>query len=226
MWSPIAGLLQSRHLQRKRWPQVLAGRLCRSAPSAPPCQGLCAPRQCAQCWSHMALARENTVFHTRFHHFPGPCSGLRSVYKLSLSFRIKTDSTAFLVDTRSKSMTTRAQGIALVVLSLKLVCLLPSCPLCHQFSCGNCFSFLKLHSFLVLMNKGGQLQASPPCWEGHFWEPAVSFLGLTITRVNSVVKFLFTHFYHLSGSGETKKQRPLRFLPTSILKCFVLPHLD
>lgn len=152
----------------------------------------------------MALARENTVFHTRFHHFPGLCSGLRSVYKLLLSFRIKTDSTAFLVDTRSKSMTPRAQGIALVVLSLKLVCLLPSCPLCHQFSCGNCFSFLKLHSFLVLMNKGGQLQASPPCWEGHFWEPAVSFLGLTITRGNSVVKFLFTHFYYLSGSGETK----------------------
>lgn len=92
------------------------------------------------------------------------------------------DSTAFLVHTRSKSLTPLTQGIALpwwfvieIGLPPALLSLMPPVQLWESFF------FLKLHSFLVLMTKGGPPQASPPCWEGHFPEPAVSFLGLTIT---------------------------------------------
>lgn len=66
------------------------------------------------------------------------------------------DSTAFLVHTRSKSLTPLTQGTALpwwfvieIGLPPALLSLMPPVQLWESFF------FLKLHSFLVLMTKGG-----------------------------------------------------------------------
>lgn len=151
---------ESWHLQRNRWPRCWLGG-CRSAVPALHARAVRIVSQwCSLCCPQMALARENTVSIRDSTTSQASARGWGQSINCRLVLGLKWTHLHFW-SIQETNPWHHSQGIALpwwfvieIGLPPALLALMPPVQLWESFF------FLKLHSFLVLMTKGGPPQAS------------------------------------------------------------------